>query len=196
MNKNILDFYLKAMELKNVERTGWREVGVSNVESVMDHVGGTIIFAMAINAEKNLNLDMEKVYEMIVIKELKKVVSKKEDSIITGPTNSDTSEQLLNILTNNSELIDVYNEYNEGVSKEAKFASMICKLESDIQTKKYELDGEFTIENAKKDIENYPEDLKEKLTNIQNASDGWLEYNKQYYDEMFKEFSSDIQKLN
>ena len=72
MNKNILDFYLKAIELKNVDRTGWKEVGIDNAESVMDHIGGTIILAMAINSEKQLNLDMNKVYEMIAIKELKK----------------------------------------------------------------------------------------------------------------------------
>lgn len=72
---------------------------------------------------------------------------------------------------------------------------MVSKLESDIQAKKDEKDGEFTIENAKKDIENYPEELKEKLTNIQNASDGWLEYDRKYYDDKFKELSLDINKL-
>lgn len=195
MNKNIIDFYLKAIELKNVDRTGWSEVGVTNVESVMDHVGGTLILAMAVNAEKNLNLDMNKVYEMIAIKELKKAVSKKEDSIISKSTNNDTPIELLNSLSNNSKLLEVYNEYNEKNSNEAKFASMICKLESDLQAKKYELDNEFTIENAKKDIENYPEELKSQLTNIKHASDGWLSFDRQYYDDMFKELSEDIENI-
>ena len=66
MNKNIIDFYLKAINLKNVDRTGWKEVGVTNVESVMDHIGGTLLLAITIASEKGLNLDMQKVYEMIV----------------------------------------------------------------------------------------------------------------------------------
>ena len=55
--KNVLDFYFKAINLKNVERTGWNEVGVNNVESVMDHIGGTILLAMTIASENKLNLD-------------------------------------------------------------------------------------------------------------------------------------------
>ena len=195
MNDNILKFYLEAINLKNVDRTGWREVGVSNVESVMDHIGGTIILAMALNTEKNLNLDMNKVYEMIAIKELKKAVSNKEDSVIGESSNTDTSVEVLNKLSNNDRLIEIYNEYNEGNTDEAKFALMVSKLESDIQAKKYEKDGQFTIENAKKDIENYPEELKLRLTDIQNASDGWLEYDRQFYNDMFKEISDSIKNI-
>lgn len=189
MNKNILDFYLKAIELKNVDRTGWKEVGVSNVESVMDHIGGTILLASVIASEKRLNLDMKKVYEMIAIKELKKL--EKEESVINGGEYSNDVKTILP----NSDLISLYEEYENVETKESKFALMVSKLESDIQAKKYEKDGEFTIENAKKDIENYPEDLKVRLTDIQNASDGWLEYDRKYYDDMFKEISNDIQKL-
>ena len=69
---------------------------------------------------------------------------------------------------------------------------MILKLESDFQAKKYELDGEFTLENAKKDIENYPEELKSQLTDIKKASDGWLTYDKQYYNNEFKEISEEL----
>lgn len=194
MNNNIIEFYLKAIGLKSVDRTGWLEVGISNPESVMDHIGGTILLAMSINEEKGLDLDMSKVYEMIAVKELKKVISNNEESVISGNTNSNTSEELLNILSNNSRLIDINNEVNEGTSREAIFANMVSKLESDMQAKKYELEGLFTVENAKKDIDNYPEDIKSRLTNISKASDGWLEYDKKYYDDMFLELSKELQE--
>ena len=56
--KNIINGYLKIIKLKEILRTGWVEVGVSKekVESLMDHIGGTIIFAMLINDAKNLSL--------------------------------------------------------------------------------------------------------------------------------------------
>ena len=200
MNKNILDFYFKALELKNIKREGWVEVGIENPESVMDHVGGSMLLAIAIATEKGLIFDMKKVYEMLIIKELKKAVNKKEDSVVAleyevGRQKKDTTMDILGILSNNDELKSAYDEYNEGTSKEAKFALMVSKLESDIQAKKYELDGKFTIENAKNDIKNYPMELKEKLTDIQKASDGWLEYDKQYYDEMFSLISDDIKSM-
>ena len=192
----MIDLYLKVIELKNVIRTGWAEVGINNPESVMDHVGGSLILAMLVNNDKGLNLDMKKVYEMIILKELNKVSELKENSVISNDVSSNNSvNELLSSLSNNSELLNTYNEYLNGDTKEAKFALMITKLESDIQAKKYELDGLFTIDNAKKDIENYPEDLKAQLTNIENASDGWLMYDRKYYDDLFLELSKDIQNV-
>ena len=188
MNKNILEFYFKVIDLKNVIRTGWQEVGIDNPESVMDHIGGTILLASEIATEKNLNLDMQKVYEMVAVKELKKLNG--ERSVISGGENTFDPNDMLN-----PHLKSIYDEYMNGESEEAKFALMVSKLEEDIQAKKYELDGKFTIENAKKDIENYPEDIKSKLTNITKASDGWLTYNRKHYNEDFKELSLEIEKM-
>ena len=47
----------------------------------------------------------------------------------------------------------------------------------------------------KNDIEKYPEELKSKLTNISNASDGWLAYDVQSYDDFFKGLSDIIKKI-
>ena len=188
MNKNIIDFYLKAINLKNVDRTGWKEVGVTNVESVMDHIGGTLLLAITIASEKGLNLDMQKVYEMIAVKEIRKI--NKEESVIGGSEYSNDSRSILP-----DSLVNIYDEYIAGETEEAKFVLMVSKLESDIQAKKYELDGEFTLENAKEDIKNYPEDLKNELQNITKASDGWLAYDRQYYNELFTSLSKDIEEL-
>lgn len=181
MNNNIIEFYLKVMNLKNVDRSGWKELGITNPESIMDHIGGTVMLAMSINAEKELNLDMSKVYEMIAISEIRKL-------------DQGTPEDFLNILSNNTRLLEVFNEYKEGTTREANFASMVLKLESDMQAKKYEMDGVLTLENAIKDIERYPEDVKANLTNISKPSEGWLEYNKKYYDDMFLELSNYIEE--
>ena len=126
MNKNILDFYFKTLELKNVKREGWVEVGIENSESVMDHIGGSILLAMTIATEKGLLLDMKKVYEMLAIKELKKAIYKKEESVIIPEDEDikpkkDTTMDMLGLLSNNEELKKIYDEYNEGTSKEAKF---------------------------------------------------------------------------
>ena len=199
MNKNILDFYFKTLELKNIDRTGWVEVGIENPESVMEHVGGSLILAMIIKTEKGLILDMEKVYQMLIVKELKKAITKKEESVILDEEEKDKKDNttdMLKILSNSEELLKIYDEYNEGNTQEAKFVLMVSKLESDIQAKKYEIDGRFTIENAKNDIKNYPDELKKELTEIEKASDGWLLFNRQYYDDVFKLIQDDIKNYN
>ena len=195
--ENVINGYLKIIELKNVLRTGWAEVGVpkENVESVMDHIGGTVILAMLINDSHSLNLDMSKVYEMIAINEFKKLENNREISIGNNESyNGDKTLELLNNFSNSDKLVSLYNELKEGVSSESKFVGMITKLESDVQAKYYEKNGDFTLENAKRDIQNYPEELRNQLTNINNASDGWLTYDAQYYDDFFKEMSDIIRR--
>ena len=91
-------------------------------------------------------------------------------------------------------LISEYFEIKAKATEEAKFVIIVSKLESDIQIKKYELDGEFTLENVKKYIENYPKDIKSNLTNIEKTSDGWLTYDKKYYDQLFTELPDEIKK--
>lgn len=196
MNKNILEFYVLANELKNVVRTGWVEVGIprEKVESVADHVYGSLVLSIAIVSEKNIDIDLEKVFKMIIVKELKKAITKEEASI--NSINEGSVENILNKLSNKEELMNVYEEAENKETKEAKFALMVTKLESDIQAKIYEKNGDFTVENAKKDIENYPEELKSQLINIEKASDGWLTYDRQYYtDELFMSLSKDVQEL-
>lgn len=190
MNKNILDFYMTAIGLKDVDRTGWKEVGIEDVESVMSHIGGTILLAATIASENKLDLNMQKVYEMIAVKELKKL--KKEESVISGGEYIDDVKSILP----NSYLVSIYDEYTAGETAEAKFALKVSKLESDIQAKKYELDGKFTLENAKADVNNYPEDIKNKIGEISKPSEGWIKYDREYYDdELFNSLSKDIEEL-
>ena len=111
--ENIINKYLKLIELKNVLRTGWIEVGVSRekVESVMDHIGGTIILAMLINNARELNLDMTKVYEMIAINEFKKLENNKEISIGEDAVYSeDKIVEFISSFSNSDRLKSLYNE--------------------------------------------------------------------------------------
>jgi len=199
MNSNIINFYLEANNLKNVIRTGWKEVGIPDdkIESVADHVFGTEILALSIINEKNLSLNLEKVLKMILVRELAKAKTNYEQSIITSNTKENyraLTEEILNKLGNNSDLLSIYDEYESQETDESKFVYKVCKLESDLQAKIYEKDGYFTLENAKEDIKKYPKDIE--VGEITKASDGWIMFDRSYYDdELFISLSKDIQEL-
>lgn len=201
MYRDVIDFYVMANNLKNVVRTGWKEVGVpeNKVESVADHVYGTMILSLGIITEKKLDLNVEKILKMVLIKELFKTVTNNEQSAITSNKTENKKELVeivLSKLENNSELLAIYDEYSSQSTEEAKFAKKVCKLESDLQAKIYEINGDFTIENARADIENYPEEVKIQVREIKKASDGWLTYDRKYYDdELFMNFSKEIQEM-
>ena len=201
MYNNVIEFYKIANNLKHVVRTGWVEVGISSdkIESVADHVYGTMILSLGVISEAKLDLDIEKVFKMILIKELYKGIYNKEESIITSNEVEDKKalvEKVVSKLSSNGEILSIYDEYDSQSTKEARFTKKVCKLESDLQAKIYEKNGDFTLENAKLDIENYPEDIKSKVGMIKNASDGWITYNREYYDdELFINFSKEIQEM-
>ncbi len=202
MNKSIIDFYLLANKLKNVIRTGWKEVNIPDdkIESVADHVYGCLVLSLVISSEKNIDLNMEKVFKMIIIKELKKIESMYEVSI-NSFENNNGRQSLVNItegLTNQDEFLSIYDEFESQETKEAKFVLRVTKLESDLQAKIYDLNGDFKLENAIEDVKKYPEELsKEILPQVKNASDGWILFDRRYYEdsEIFTELSKDIQNI-
>jgi 5'-deoxynucleotidase YfbR-like HD superfamily hydrolase len=205
MNKNIIRFYLEANKLKSVIRTGWKEVGISSdkIESVADHVYGCMALIIGLISEKDYsNLNLIKVFKMLVIKELTKANSN-EQSVLSKEERKEANRNVIINMTNGlniqSELVELYDESVALETNESKFVLFVSKLESDIQAKKYELDGEFTLDNALNDVNNYPEDIKnEVLPQVKNASDGWILFDRRYYngDEIFESLSQDIQKLS
>jgi putative hydrolase of HD superfamily len=200
MNKNVLDFYMQANKLKDIVRTGWIELGVERerIESVAEHVYGTLVLAIALDSEYKLGLDLLKVFKMLIIKELEKVTlnnftpreypSKEEKKRLA----LETISNVLSSLSSKDELLAIYEEYSNRETKEAIFTYKLSKIESDIQVKMYDLEGCLDIEKAKEDVSYYDEPVE-----IKNASDGWIQFNRKFYDdELFSSLSNDIENYN
>ncbi len=206
MNNNVLNFYLLANKLKEVVRTGWNEVKISRdrIESVADHIYGCFVLTIGLDSEHELDLNIEKVFKMLVVKELEKVTLEKEFTTRDYPTYEErkanafeTLKEITNGLMKQQELMDLLEEIYQKETKEAKFVNQISKIESDIQAKIYDLSGDFSLDNALEDAKHYGEELSnEILPQMRNASDGWILYDrKSYTDEIFKSLSEDIQNI-
>ena len=206
MNNNVLNFYLLANKLKEVVRTGWIEVKISRdrIESVADHIYGCFVLTIGLDSEHELDLNIEKVFKMLVVKELEKVTLEKEFTTRDYPTYEErkanafeTLKEITNGLMKQQELMDLLEEIYQKETKEAKFVNQISKIESDIQAKIYDLSGDFSLDNALEDAKHYVEELSnEILPQMRNASDGWILYDrKSYTDEIFKSLSEDIQNI-
>lgn len=206
MKNNVLNFYLLANKLKEVVRTGWNEVKISRerIESIADHIYGCFVLTIGLDSEHELGLNLEKVFKMLVVKELEKVTLEKEFTTRNYPTYEErkanafeTVKEITNGLMKQQELMDLLEEVYQKETKEAKFVNQISKIESDIQAKIYDLSGDFALDNALEDAKHYGEELSnEIIPQMKNASDGWILYDrKSYIDEIFKSLSEDIQNL-
>lgn len=204
-NKKIIEFYMLINKLKDVKRTGWLEVEIATdrVESVAEHIYGCIPLALVIDSEYNLNLDVLKVIKMILFSELAKI-SMTEFTPRSYPTLEERKEAAAKTIKGlfdgfaiSDDVLSLIKEYDDETTMEAKMAREISKIESDMQAKKYDLDGKFDVEKAREDAKYYGEPLSsEIIPQINNASDGWILYDRKKYDELFTSISEDLQSFS
>lgn len=206
MNDNIIRFYILANTLKSKIRTGWLEIGIEKerIESIAEHIYGTLILAIAIDSEKSLNLDMYKVLKMLILHETEEIIMPDYTvrSSITPEQKKELGKECVNRVTlglfKKEEIEALLNEFNDRKTSEAKFCYMIDKIECDFQAKMYDLEDVMDYDKTREDLKYYGERADEIDGKSKEASDFWIESDKPKYqnDDIFKELIDDIQKIN
>lgn len=160
----ILDFFKNSANLKNIPRQGWIDkLSISNPESVSDHSYSMAIMCMIISDLRNLN--SEKILKMALLHDL-------AESIIGDFTPEQIGKEKKKKLENNafekivknlpeqikSKYLEIWFEYQDNTSPEAKLIHQIDKLEMVLQAKIYQKNGydkekiESFFNSAKKEI--------------------------------------------
>lgn len=206
MNDNIIRFYMLANTLKSKIRTGWLEIGIEKerIESIAEHIYGTLILAIAIDSEKSLNLDMYKVLKMLILHETEEIIMPDYTvrASITPEQKKELGKKCVNHVTlglfKKEEIEALLNEFNDRKTPEAKFCYMIDKIEYDFQAKMYDLEGVMNYDKTREDLKYYGDRADEIDRNSKEASDFWIEFDKPKYqnDDIFRELIDDIQKVN
>lgn len=200
--ENIINFYVLANKLKYKIRTGWTEISIQKerLESVAEHIYGTLILAIGINSEYELEIDMYKVLKMLTLHELEEILIP-DYTIRSNITKEQKMEEgklavhkVTQGLFKQNEIEKLLEEFNKRNSKEAKFCYYIDKIECDFQAKLYDLEGVMDFSKTREDLKYYG-DKASKIDKIaKNASDFWIELDKCIYkDEIFKELIKEIQ---
>ena len=203
----ILRFYIFNNKLKKILRQGWLDVKISSerIESIAEHIYGCLILGISINEEFKLKLNMEHILKMLTLHELEEIkigdlsaLSKvsKEEKIKMGQK---AVKKITKGLINQEEIESLLNEFNERMTKEAKFAYHIDKLEADFQAKMYDLEGKFNIEDEIKDCKAWcGESANDIILIAKCASDIWLYADKYLYedDELFVSIQTAIKDIS
>ena len=149
--------YTLGLNVCRALRTGWLHWNVENtrIESVAEHVYGTIMLAVSIYAncgQDFKDLDFEKVALMIALHETEeiligditmfeyqKVKNKKE-------AGRKAVQQIFQDCINKEKFLNIIAEYEDRNTNEAKFAYMCDKLEADIHAYIYR--NNFILEKS------------------------------------------------
>ncbi len=187
MEKNAIKYYVLCNKLKNVIRKGWLDWNVKRdrIESVAEHVYGTLMLAIGMYYEFDYDIDLNKVILMLSVHEL-------EETIITDLTEWDIDSKtkmekghraihkILNNIINAMEIEDLILEFDERKSKEAIFAYHIDKLECDIQCKLYYEENNNCVDIDNQENNNSFKDkrVQELLNKDYDFATMWLDFGK------------------
>lgn len=197
--EKVVDYYVICNKLKNIIRTGWKSWNVKRdrLESVAEHTYGVQMLALAMKSEYKYDIDIMKVILMLAIHELGETVigdltmfqiSKEEKEKIEH----DAVSKILSGLLDGKEIKKLFFEFDEGKTKEARFAYQCDKLEADLQCKLY---GEENLvdlnDQADNKVMNYPI-VKELLDSGESWETMWLKFGQRVYpyDDNFKAVSN------
>jgi putative hydrolase of HD superfamily len=162
----LFDFFYIVSELKKTPRKGWKEIiGISHPESVADHSFSAAVMAMVFSDLKKL--DTQKMLKMALLHDLSESItgdftpeeiSKNDKKEIENQTMNEILSRLPSEIAN--EYAKIWNEFQEGTSKESVLMHEIDRLEMAMQALKYNAEGytkeklALFFESARKDVKN------------------------------------------
>lgn len=148
-NNEFLDLILEIGLLKKVQRTGWVLKKIKNVESVAEHTWRVAMIALFF--AKELGLDELKTIKMALVHDLGEVIIgdikwEQGKKIIVSAADKHRDEEIAirKIFANNPsfrEYVDLWEEFNDQETKEAKAVKQFDKLEMVVQALEYQKDG-------------------------------------------------------
>ncbi len=132
-----IDFMHFVGKLKNIKRTGWIVQGIKNPESVADHSYRTVILSMVL--ARKFSLNQNKIIKMALIHDLAEsitgdIVLEKGNNKISSKKDKFQKEELamkkiFSNLEEGKEYYELWLDYENQKSKEAKFLKQLDKLE-------------------------------------------------------------------
>lgn len=154
INNNILSFYMKYNQLKNIYRQGWLKVRIGlehkdKCESIADHSFSVALLALTIIENNNLKLDTLKCIKMAIIHELGEVYAgdyTPYDNITKEEKHTKEKEAILSILKTldeNNDYLEIWEEFEKLETDEAKFIKNIDQLEFLLQACAYGYDANY-----------------------------------------------------
>ena len=144
---NLLSFFRIVCNLKTIKRSGWiHKSNITSPESVADHSYSMCMMSMIL--AEIINLDSGHIMKMVIIHDLAESlvgdhmpdgISSEEKQLVEDKAMKKIISKLPNSLRKN--YLNLWNEYNDNITVNAKFVHNMDKLEMALQAKEYEFEG-------------------------------------------------------
>ena len=202
--EEIFKFYYLNFRLKNKVRTGWDSnhwnIKLDRIETVSEHVVGTISLAMVLNSEFEYNFDTDKELKMLVIHETGETLIgdiTPFDGITPEKKKEIEHQAMRDALGNLKEkdiLLALLYEFDEQETLEARCSHYCDKIEADLQSKIYQDKGmHHSLDDQNNNVVFNSSRVQQMVKDgAKDAFDIWYEWDKTIYagDNQFPEFAN------
>ena len=165
----LFDFFVQTQKLKEVKRSGWALRGIKNGEHVSDHSFSVALMAYVFAKRKGLN--EEKAIKMALVHDVFEVLTgdiptrlKEENQPIKNSEKKEAEEKALKEILKpldeklRKEIFSLWEEFEEGKSREAVLVRELDKLDMALQGFVYEKEERNT-----KSLDEFFEVAKERI---------------------------------
>lgn len=150
LDNNKLDQVFKDfLTLKKLRRTGWQLRGIKEGESIADHCWGVVLLTHILSSELDIKLDRNKAVSIAIAHELgeTRIGDIPYTTLKYFPNKREMENAAINDILSplsertKKEMVDLFNEFEDAQTTEAKFVKAIDKLEMLITAAEYEHSG-------------------------------------------------------
>ena len=177
IDNDILSFYMKYNQLKNIYRQGWLKVRIGlehkeRCESIADHSFSVALLALTIIEENNLKLDIFKCIKMGIVHELGEIYAgdyTPYDNITKEEKHFKEKESILKVLQTldeNNDYLEIWEEFEQQNTEEAKFVKNVDQLEFLLQACAYGYDAIYFEKSLKSINDPYCKEIALSALNI------------------------------
>lgn len=158
-----IDFLLKALDLKDEKRTGWELRNIEHPESVADHSWSVALLCLVYSDQEDIETD--KCLRMALIHDLAESQTgdlvTRADSEMQQVDKDDKHSMELAVMNQissgleNKEIMDVWKEYEERETPEAKFVKDMDMIDMCLTALKYEKQQRYDPEEENENFQEY-----------------------------------------
>lgn len=177
IDNDILSFYMKYNQLKNIYRQGWLKVRIglehaAKCESVADHSFSVALLALTIIEKNKLDLDTFKCVKMSIIHELGEIYAgdyTPYDNVTKEEKHNQEKEAIKRVLSSideDNDFMSLWEEFEIRESKEAKFVKNVDNLEFLLQACAYGYDASYFKRSLEEITDPYCKEIAENAVEI------------------------------
>lgn len=159
-----IDFLLKALELKDEKRTGWELRNIEDPESVADHSWSTA-FLTLVYGMKEENIDTDHAIKIALVHDLAEAetgdIATRAKDVDQGKSENEKNElehhffEKLTDTLGDDNIRELWKEYEQKKTDEARFVKDMDKVELCLQALKYEIKERYDSEEENENFQEY-----------------------------------------